>query len=304
MPFAAPGGGRASPRGRAQAAPRVARAGEPAGGPAALLSRSLGGRASFPKIGNRFPRRPFGIRTGCPRSDARKRHAATIGSRSAVRPPRRGSAVGRRERRLGSGGSGPRCFEPRPRAVGHGAEELRQHPVQRARPDQRRQRRPAAARLDLLGRRQPRAGGGAAGGRQYHVRGRPAPEQSVRPRRHHRRPQVGVPAADGARGDRGRVLRRRQPRRGLQQRQAVLQHARQPHGGGRRQDRQRGLAHQARRYQHRLDDDDGAARREGQGAGRQQRRRDGGARLAHRARRKHRRDRLARPIRPAPTKTC
>ena len=81
---------------------------------------------------------------------------------------------------------------------------------------------------------------------------------------------------------------------GLRQRQDLLQHARQPHRRGRRQDRQGDLAHQARRHQPRRDHDHGAAGGEGQGAGRQQRRRDRRARLAHRARREHRQDRLAR----------
>ncbi len=61
--------------------------------------------------------------------------------------------------------------------------------------------------------------------------------------------QVGLQAAGRPRGPGGRLLRPRQPRRGVRQRQDLLQHARRPDGGGRRRDRPGGLAHAARRHQ-------------------------------------------------------
>ena len=79
------------------------------------------------------------------------------------------------------------------------------------------------------------------------------------------------------------LLRSRQSRGGVCRRAGVLQHARQPDGGGGRQHRRGEVDHPARRHQQGRDDDDGAARGEGAGAGRQQRRRVRRARLAGRA---------------------
>ncbi len=172
-------------------------------------------------------------------------------------------------------------------------QELRQHPLQRARRDQRPDGQEPQGGLDLLDRQHTRRGGGAAHRRQHDVRGGAVPQLPLRARPRQRgRAQVGLQAAGGQLGPGGRLLRPGQPRRGLRRRQDLLQHARRPDGRRGRRDRQGGLAHPARRHQQGRVDHHGAAGGQGQGAGGQQRRRVRRPRLADRARRRDRQDRL------------
>ena len=182
------------------------------------------------------------------------------------------------------------------RRVAQPGARLRQHALQSARRHQRRQRRPPEGRLDVLRRHAERPRGRAAGARRHDVPGDAVPEHRLRarPDQAGRADQVVVRAQPDAGLDRQGLLRHRQPRRRLRQRQDHLQPARHAHRRRRRQDRQGGLAHEDGRRHARRDDDHGAARGRQQGLRRQQRRRARRLGLARRARRRHRQGALAR----------
>ena len=99
-----------------------------------------------------------------------------------------------------------------------------------ARPDQRRQRRQAAGRLDVLDRRAARPRGLAAGHRRHDVRAHAVPEHRLRARPQQRRQdQLEVRAEAGPDRHPGDVLRHRQSRPRLRRRQdlpAAGRHAR------------------------------------------------------------------------------
>ena len=129
------------------------------------------------------------------------------------------------------------CRPQRRWPVDDAGEELRRYPLLRTAADQRRQRRQAGRCLHLLDRREQGPGGGAPGGEQHHVPGHPVPEHRLCARPHQaRRPaQMVIQAASGNRLARRRVLRRREPRRGVLGRQDRVQHARRKHHRARRQ---------------------------------------------------------------------
>ena len=156
----------------------------------------------------------------------------------------------------------------------HSRQELRLHPVQRPRPDHRRQRRAAPGRLDVLDRHRPRARGRAAGGREYDVRRHALPQHALRARPHAsgRSAQVEVHAHADARGAGGGLLRRREPGRGLLGRPDLLQHAGRAHRRGGCRHGAGGLEHEAGGDQSGREHHHGPAGGEGQGAGGKQRR--------------------------------
>ena len=161
------------------------------------------------------------------------------------------------------------------------------------------------ARLDLLDRPGPRAGGGAAGHQRDDVCGRALSQQRLRARRRHRRPEMELPAQAPTR------RRRASPAatwstaawpmttaRSSSTRSTTTPSRSTPRPARRSGTTKLGDINQRRDHDH------GAAGGEGQGAGRQQRRRDGRARLADRAGRGRRQDRLARLFARAPMRTC
>ena len=161
----------------------------------------------------------------------------------------------------------------------------------------RRQRRAAEGRLDVLDRHPERARRRAAVVGRHDVRRHAVSQRRLRlrPAQSRRPAEVDLQAAAVGGGAGRRLLRRREPRRGVLERTSSSttcstrrRSPSTPPTGT------RGLEDEARRHQQRRDDHDGAARREGEGAGRQQRRRVRRARLAGRAGRRHRQARLAR----------
>ncbi len=112
----------------------------------------------------------------------------------------------------------------------------------------------------VLDRRPAWTGSGAAGREQHDVRRHALPEHALRarPDATGRAGQVDV-QAEAVRGRAGRgLLRRGEPRCGIRRRKGRIQHARQPHGSGRRAHGAAGLERHARRHQPRRDADDGA----------------------------------------------
>ena len=87
------------------------------------------------------------------------------------------------------------------------------------------------------------------------------PERRVRARPHAAglSAQVEVPPRERAGGGRRRLLRRREPRRGVRRRKDRLQPARRTHRRGRRRDGHGAVAHEDGRHQQGRDDHHGAA---------------------------------------------
>ena len=157
--------------------------------------------------------------------------------------------------------------------------------LQSARRDQHLECRPAGAGVPVQNRRGGRPRRSPAGRRDDDVRGLPLSEQALRARsRQAGITALGVRSSRGSAGAGQGLLRHRQSRRRLRQRQSHLQRPGQHHGCGRCDDRARRLADQARRPRDRSDHDDGAAGRGEQSVCREQRRRNGRARLHRGAR--------------------
>src|SRR5438477_591043 len=114
------------------------------------------------------------------------------------------------------------------RPVDHARPGLCRHALQSVGADQRGQRGPAAARVDVLDGRVGRPRGPAAGRGPHAVRGDPVPERAVRVRPHQARlsAQMEVQPRRGSQRRGDRLLRCEQPRRVLRRGEDRLQRAR------------------------------------------------------------------------------